>query len=74
MRTIYDLRTDSLFVRLSPGQIVESEEVSPGVVLDFDAHGRILAFEVLRARTSIGPGFDSKVAVMGGQAEDLVGA
>jgi uncharacterized protein YuzE len=30
--------------------VVESEEVAPGVVLDFDAQGRMVGMEVLRAR------------------------
>ena len=49
MRTIYDERNDSLFVRLAEADIVESEEVSPGVILDYDAEGRIVAVEFLRA-------------------------
>lgn len=62
MKTIYDPKTDSLFHRFSPGQIVESEEISPGIVLDFDADGRILAFEIMRARTNLAASFDFEAA------------
>jgi uncharacterized protein YuzE len=41
-----------LYVRFAETPIVESEEVSDGVVLDFDAEGRIVAIEVLEARSS----------------------
>ena len=50
----YDREADAAFVRFSEGVIVESEEVRPGVVLDFDADGKIIAMEVLGA-TSLLP-------------------
>ncbi|HEY8566877.1 MAG TPA: DUF2283 domain-containing protein [Beijerinckiaceae bacterium] len=50
MRTIYDEEADSLFVRVSEAPIHESEEVSPGLILDYDAEGRVVAVEFLRAR------------------------
>ncbi len=53
MRTIYDEKADSFFVRFSEGEIQESEEVRPGLILDFDAEGRIVAVEILRARDSL---------------------
>ncbi len=45
----YDRATDAAYLRFSSGKVVESEEVSPGVVLDYDADGRIVALEVLKA-------------------------
>jgi uncharacterized protein YuzE len=53
MRTIYDERTDSLFVRLADTPVDESEEVSPGVVIDYDAEGRIVAIEILTASKNV---------------------
>jgi uncharacterized protein YuzE len=50
MRTTYDAKADALYVRFAETPIVESEEVSDGIVLDFDADGRIVAIEVLDAR------------------------
>jgi len=37
MKTRYDPEVDALYVRFAEAKIVESEEVRPGVVLDFDA-------------------------------------
>ena len=38
---------DALYIRLdSTAAIVESEEVEPGLVLDFDGSGRVVAIEV----------------------------
>ena len=45
----YDPASDAAYLRFSDAKIEESEEVSPGVVLDFDADGRIVALEVLGA-------------------------
>jgi uncharacterized protein YuzE len=49
MKTTYDSSSDALYVRFADANIVESEEVADGVVLDFDAEGRIVAIEVLEA-------------------------
>ena len=49
MKTLYDAEADALYVRFSDTHVVESEEVSDGVVLDFDGEGRIVAIEVLDA-------------------------
>lgn len=49
MKTRYDADADALYVRFAEGKIDASEEVAPGVVLDFDAAGRIVALEVLAA-------------------------
>jgi uncharacterized protein YuzE len=49
MKTLYDSEADALYVRFSETPIVESEEVSEGIVLDFDGEGRIVAIEVLDA-------------------------
>lgn len=46
----YDAETDAAYLRFSAEAVVESEEVSPGIVLDFDANGRMVGMEVLRAK------------------------
>lgn len=48
-RLHYDPAVDAAYLRFSDAQVVESEEVSPGVVLDFDGDGRIVAMEVMNA-------------------------
>ncbi len=56
MKTIYDSEADALYVRFADSPVVESEEVADGVVLDFDAEGRIVAFEFLEARKHLAAG------------------
>lgn len=53
MKTIYDDRNDTLFVRFTETEILESEEVSPGLILDYYAGGRIVAIEFLNASKQI---------------------
>jgi len=48
MRLRIDKKNDTLYLRLNESAIVESEEVQPGVILDFDAQGRIVGIEILR--------------------------
>jgi uncharacterized protein YuzE len=54
MRLKVDKETDALYFRLDESKIVESEEVRPGVILDFDNEGRVVGVEFLgiSARTS----------------------
>jgi uncharacterized protein YuzE len=40
---------DALYLRLNDAEIVESEEVEDGIILDFDAQGEVIGIEVLRA-------------------------
>jgi uncharacterized protein YuzE len=56
MKTIYDPEADALYVRFTETSIFESEEVADGVVLDFDAEGRIVAIELLEASKHVSPG------------------
>jgi uncharacterized protein YuzE len=55
MKTHYDAESDALYVRFSDARI-EREEVSEGVVLDFDAEGRIVAIELLEASKHLAAG------------------
>ena len=51
IRTSYDPEVDILAIRFAPpGHYVESEEVAPGVVLDFDKDGRVIGIEVQDVR------------------------
>jgi uncharacterized protein YuzE len=38
--------TDMLYIRLVDGISTDSEEVAPGVVLDFDEHNRVIGVEI----------------------------
>ncbi len=51
MRMHYDPDADAFAASFAPkGACVESEEVAPGVVLDFDADGQVVGVEVLDVR------------------------
>lgn len=49
MKIDYDPATDALYVRLSDQPIIESEQVKPGIVLDYDEGGNVVGIEVLSA-------------------------
>jgi uncharacterized protein YuzE len=51
----YDPKVDALYVRFGSTAVVESEEVRPGIVIDFDANGRIVSLEILDARNNLTP-------------------
>ncbi len=50
MRVKVDMESNALYFRLSEEQIVESEETSPGVVLDYDKNGRVVGIEILNIK------------------------
>jgi uncharacterized protein YuzE len=45
----YDPEADAAHINLGGGKIVESEEVAAGIILDYDAEGRVVGIEVLHA-------------------------
>ncbi len=45
----YYPETDMLYIKLVEGISTESEEVAPGVVLDFDEHNRVIGVEIENA-------------------------
>ena len=47
MRLKVDKESDTLYLRLDESKVVESGEVRPGVILDFDAEGRVVGVEFL---------------------------
>jgi uncharacterized protein YuzE len=55
MRLKIDRENDALYFRLDETDIVESEEVQPGVILDFDSNGRVVGIEILDLSARIDP-------------------
>jgi uncharacterized protein YuzE len=47
MRLHVDKEADALYLRLDDSKIIESEEVSPGVVLDFNDRNQVVGVEFL---------------------------
>ena len=48
MKCRVDREADALYLRLNDSTIVESEEVAPGVVLDFDEHEQVVGIELIQ--------------------------
>ena len=48
-KATYDPQADAIGIYFKPdsAEYVESEEVAPGLVLDFDAGGRVIGVEIL---------------------------
>jgi len=49
MKVIYDPETDSLTFILRKEKIQESDELKEGVIIDYDAKGRVVSIELLNA-------------------------
>ena len=49
MRISYDEKTDALYLRLKETPYYESDEVKPGILLDYDDKGNLIAIEILDA-------------------------
>jgi uncharacterized protein YuzE len=55
MKLPFKYRADdkAAYIRLSGGDILESSEVAPNVVFDYDVDGRIVGIELLYARAQL---------------------
>jgi uncharacterized protein YuzE len=49
VRAEYDPEADPIYIRLRVGQVVDSDEIREGVVMDSDAEGEVLGIELLSA-------------------------
>ena len=47
MRIRVDIENDALYFRLDESRIVESEEIQPGVILDYDENDKVIGVEFL---------------------------
>ncbi len=47
MKLRIDRETDALYFRLDDSNIVGSEEVQPGIILDFNERGQVVGIEML---------------------------
>jgi uncharacterized protein YuzE len=47
----YHPDTDMLYIKLAAGVSTESEEVAPGIVLDFDERDQVIGIEIEDAST-----------------------
>ena len=51
MKISYDPETDCLYISLVDRASVESEEVAPGLVLDYDEEGNVTGIDIEHAST-----------------------
>jgi|TARA_B110000495_G_C22756710_1_gene443171 uncharacterized protein YuzE len=47
MKLKVDHNNDALYFRLDESAIVESEEVKPGIILDYDTNDNVVGIEIL---------------------------
>ena len=47
MKLRVDSASDALYLRLDDSEVIGSEEVSPGVMLDFNADDQVVGIELL---------------------------
>jgi uncharacterized protein YuzE len=53
MKLNYHADTDSLYIELSERPSVDSREISEGVVVDYDAEGRVVGIDIDNAGNKI---------------------
>ena len=53
MKISYYPDTDSMYIDLSLRESVESKEVSPGIVLDYDSNGNITGIDIDNASNKL---------------------
>ncbi|MEO0409674.1 MAG: DUF2283 domain-containing protein [Cyanobacteria bacterium P01_A01_bin.135] len=53
MKFHYYPETDSLYISLIDRPSADSQEVAPGIVLDFDAYGKLVGLDIERASHSV---------------------
>ena len=47
MKLTIDRQADALYLDLDEGPAADSEEISPGVILDYNAEGKVVGVEML---------------------------
>ena len=53
MKTEYDPEANALYVKFSDDKIERTEELRPGIILDFDSRGHIVGIEMLDAKQKL---------------------
>ena len=53
MKVRFDEKADALYMRLDDSKILESEEVQPGVALDFNDRNQVVGIEIRGIRDRV---------------------
>jgi uncharacterized protein YuzE len=55
MKLTIDREADALYLNLDESPAAESEEISPGVILDYNAEGKVVGIEMLYLSKRVQP-------------------
>ncbi len=50
MKVHFDEKADALYIRFDESKILESEEVRPGIILDFNEKNQVVGIEILNLK------------------------
>jgi uncharacterized protein YuzE len=53
MKVQFDQKADALYFRLDDSTIVDSEEVKPGVILDYNRKNQVVGVEILNVKKRV---------------------
>ena len=53
MKVHFDQNSDAVYSKLDDSAITDSEEVKPGIILDFNEQNQIVGIEILRVRDRV---------------------
>lgn len=53
MKVHFDEKADVIYFRLDDSRIVESQEVQPGIVLDFNEKNQVVGIEILQVKSRV---------------------
>lgn len=56
MSSTYDPEADAAYLRVGEGRIARTEEVAPGIVLDFTAEGGLVGIELIDVGRTVAGG------------------
>ena len=61
LRTTYDPEADAMYIYVAQARIIESEEVRPGLIIDFGEGDRIVGIEILDASRTVAQGATTRL-------------
>ena len=53
MKVLFDQDSDAVYFKLDDSVITDSEEVKPGLILDFNEQNQVVGIEILRVRDRV---------------------
>lgn len=53
MKVHFDENADAIYLRLDDSKIMESEEVQPGIILDYNEQNQVVGVEILRVKSRV---------------------